>query len=64
MNEETTWLKRALAFPNHMQVIQLHLFPFLSHSIKAIRHISLKQDSVRQLIPILTTPLIGAEEAT
>ncbi len=63
IEEVVTWLKRAVASPNSIQTIKLHLLPSLSHHIKAIHHRTFMADNVHLLIPILTTlALIGVEE--
>jgi hypothetical protein len=58
-----TWLKRAVATPNNIQIIKLHLPPSLSLRIKVILQWHSMADSVHHLIPIHTTQaLIGVEE--
>jgi hypothetical protein len=61
--EVVTWLKRAVAIPNSIQTIKLHLLPSLSLHIKVILQWPSMADNVHHLIPIHTTlALIGVEE--
>jgi hypothetical protein len=58
-----TWLKRAVASPNSIQPIKLHLLHSLSHRIKPIHHRTFMADNVHHLIPIhITLALIGVVE--
>jgi hypothetical protein len=58
-----TWLKRAVAIPNSIQIIKPHLPPSLSLRIKVTLQWHSMADSVHHLIPIHTTlALIGVEE--
>ena len=67
IEEVVTWLKRAVASPNSIQPIKLHLLLSLSHRIKVINHqrTFMGADNVHLLIPIRSTlALIEAREGT
>jgi hypothetical protein len=63
IEEVVTWLQWAVAIPNNIQTINLHLLHLFSLHIKVILQLHSMADSVHHLIPILTTlALIGVEE--
>jgi len=63
IEEVVTWLQWAVAIPNNIQTINLHLLHLFSLHIKVILQLHSMADNVHHLIPILTTlALIGVEE--